>query len=195
MNSLPSSGVAWHEDATSPDPGQPWASAGTAPAKASHGRSNNSPLRPPPHNARILAVSDHTYSPSASMTDDAQRPTPQNVQPAEAKELIDKEYTLLDVRTPEEYALGHVPGSINVPIKLDDGAGRMVPNLDFLQQVKEHVTPDVPVVCTCAHGRRGGDAAAQLAAAGHGKIVNLAGGLAAWSDAALPHSGHIKRHH
>lgn len=62
-------------------------------------------------------------------------------------------------------------------------------------QVKEHVTPDVPIVCTCAHGRRGGDAAAQLAATGHEKIVNLAGGLAAWSDASLPHSGQIKRHH
>lgn len=38
-------------------------------------------------------------------------------------------------RTPEEYAQGHVPGSINVPIKLDDGAGGMVPNPEFLQQV------------------------------------------------------------
>ncbi|KAL4435421.1 hypothetical protein ABPG77_006183 [Micractinium sp. CCAP 211/92] len=129
------------------------------------------------------------------MPDDAERAAPQNVQPAEAKELLDKEYTLLDVRTPEEYALGHVPGSINVPVKLDDGAGGMVPNPDFLQQVKERVTPETPIVCTCAHGRRGGDAAAQLAATGHEKIVNLAGGLAAWSDASLPHDGQIKRHH
>jgi len=62
--------------------------------------------------------------------------------------------------------------------------------------VKEKVPSNTPIVCTCAHGRRGGDAAAQLAAAGHeGSILNLAGGMAAWSDAALPHDGQIKRHH
>lgn len=51
------------------------------------------------------------------------------------------------------------------------------------------------LVCTCAHGRRGADAARALAAAGLGPIVNLEGGLAKWADEALPHTGTIKRHH
>ena len=62
-------------------------------------------------------------------------------------------------------------------------------------QVQAKVGTDGAFVCTCAHGRRGGDAAKQLAEAGCQQVVNLAGGMAAWSDAQLPHEGQIKRHH
>lgn len=52
----------------------------------------------------IIAITRPFYSSSISgftyceMPDDAERAAPQNVQPAEAKQLLDKEYTLLDVR-------------------------------------------------------------------------------------------------
>lgn len=62
-------------------------------------------------------------------------------------------------------------------------------------QFKAQVGTDKPIVCTCAHGRRGADAARQLAAAGVQQVVNLEGGLAKWSDEQLPHTGTIKRHH
>ena len=63
-------------------------------------------------------------------------------------------------------------------------------------QAQQQLKPGTELVCTCAHGRRGGLAAVALAEAGlSDKIVNLAGGLAAWSDAELPHEGTIKRHH
>ena len=39
-------------------------------------------------------------------------------------------------RTPEEYALGAAPGSVNIPVKLDDGNGGMVPNPDFVAQAR-----------------------------------------------------------
>lgn len=62
-------------------------------------------------------------------------------------------------------------------------------------QVKEQLSTGTALVCSCAHGRRGADATAQLAAAGFQQVVNLEGGLARWSDEALPHDGTIKRHH
>ncbi len=46
-------------------------------------------------------------------------------------------------RTPEEYALGSVPGSINIPVKLDDGTGAFVPNPEFVEQVR--VSPSAPL--------------------------------------------------
>ncbi|EFN53680.1 hypothetical protein CHLNCDRAFT_136471 [Chlorella variabilis] len=120
---------------------------------------------------------------------------PPSVQPPAAKELIDqKGYTLLDVRTPEERAQGSVPGSINIPIKLDDGKGGMVPNPDFEEQVKAQLSKDTSLVCTCAHGRRGGDATARLAAQGF-TTINLEGGLANWADQKQPVDGTIQRHH
>ncbi|PSC70112.1 GPR1 FUN34 yaaH protein [Micractinium conductrix] len=91
---------------------------------------------------------------------------PPSVQPAEAKQLVDSGHTLVDVRTPEEFAQGHVPGSINVPIKLDDGAGGHKDNPDFLAQAQQQLKPGTELVCTCAHGRRGGLAAVALAEAG-----------------------------
>ncbi|KAI7836586.1 hypothetical protein COHA_009547 [Chlorella ohadii] len=120
---------------------------------------------------------------------------PANVPPSEAKALVEGEYTLLDVRTPEEHAQGAVPGSINIPVKLDDGKGGFVDNPQFLEQVKEQVGLEKPLVCTCAHGRRGALAAKQLADAGLEQVVNLEGGLANWADLDLPHTGTIKRHH
>lgn len=39
-------------------------------------------------------------------------------------------------RTPEEHAQGSVPGSINIPVKLDDGQGGFVDNPQFLEQAR-----------------------------------------------------------
>jgi rhodanese-related sulfurtransferase len=64
-----------------------------------------------------------------------------------------------------------------------------------MAQVKAQVTPDTAVVTTCAHGRRGGEAASRLASCGFKQVVNLEGGLANWADQALPTEGSIQRHH
>ncbi len=44
----------------------------------------------------------------------------------------------LKCRTPEEHAQGAVPGSINIPVKLDDGKGGFVDNPQFLEQASAH---------------------------------------------------------
>lgn len=52
--------------------------------------------------------------------------------------------TILDVRTPEEYAYGSVPGSINIP--LDE----ITSGMDEIKALKK------PVVLCCASGARSG---------------------------------------
>ncbi|MFM2163544.1 MAG: hypothetical protein RLZZ383_3056 [Pseudomonadota bacterium] len=80
---------------------------------------------------------------------------------------------LIDVRTPEEYAAGHVPGARNVP-------------LDLLSTRLDEIGPaGTPVYVICQSGRRSLAASQQLAAAGR-KPVNVLGGTAAWKAAGFP---------
>ena len=75
--------------------------------------------------------------------------------------------TLIDVRSPEEFASGGIPGSINVP--LDDLRDR----LDEL--------PEGPVIVHCQVGQRGHTAARLLSQAGR-EVHNLDGGYLTWRD-------------
>lgn len=73
---------------------------------------------------------------------------------------------LVDVRTPAEYARGHIPGALNIPV--DQLRGR----LDAL--------PDGPLIVSCQVGLRGHVAARLLLQ--HGREVrNLDGGYRTWS--------------
>lgn len=77
---------------------------------------------------------------------------------------------LIDVRTPEEYAGGHVPGAKNVP-------------LDTLEsQLAALGPPDREVYVVCQSGRRSAQASATLAAKGL-RPVNVKGGTSAWKAA------------
>ena len=71
---------------------------------------------------------------------------------------------LLDVRAPQEYAGGHVPGSQNVPLnQLPGQIGALVPDLG------------TPVFVYCLSGARSGRAAAFLRRMGYGKVTDLGG--------------------
>lgn len=80
---------------------------------------------------------------------------------------------LIDVRTPEEYANGHVPGALNLP--LDQLEGR----------VKEIPDPASEVHVICQSGRRSQLASSQLAALGF-RPVNVQGGTAGWISQGYP---------
>lgn len=82
---------------------------------------------------------------------------------------------ILDVRTPEEYAEGHVPNAINVPH--DQVEAR-------LAELEAH--KNGPVVLYCKSGRRAGLAAEALAKAGFTNLQHLTGDMQAWSAAGLP---------
>jgi rhodanese-related sulfurtransferase len=78
----------------------------------------------------------------------------------------------VDVREPDEWATGHVPGARNVPL------GQIAEHLDQLRQV-----PDLLLVCRS--GNRSGQAQRFLEEQGVA-ATNVAGGLRAWAEAGLP---------
>ncbi len=80
---------------------------------------------------------------------------------------------VLDVRTPQEYAEGHVPGAFNVPY--DQLASRLA-----------DVPRDKDVVLYCKSGRRAGIAADVLAANGYTRLSHLEGDMPAWIEKGHP---------
>lgn len=80
---------------------------------------------------------------------------------------------LLDVRTPEEFAEGHVPGAVNVPH-------------DQLASHLAQVPKDEDVVLYCRSGRRAAMAADVLSANGYTRLSHLEGDMAAWVENGRP---------
>ncbi len=79
---------------------------------------------------------------------------------------------LIDVRTPEEFAEGHIPGAVNIDWK----------ESDFLDEVKASCPLSSPLAVYCRSGRRSAAAAKALSKAGY-KVLNLKGGYLAWTEA------------
>lgn len=75
---------------------------------------------------------------------------------------------LLDVRTPQEYREGHIPGSRNVPLQSLNGAGSIP------------VEKDVPLFVYCHSGARSRQAAGLLTRMGYQNVKNI-GGIAAYT--------------
>lgn len=80
---------------------------------------------------------------------------------------------LIDVRTPEEFAEGHLEGAINIPLDGFDPAALPDPG-------------SAERVLYCRSDRRSGIAADQLADATGRNAVHLDGGIVAWEAAGLP---------
>ncbi len=75
---------------------------------------------------------------------------------------------LLDVRTPEEYREGHIPGSKNVPLQSLDKVTNFVNN------------QDTPVFVYCHSGARSAQAVSVLEGMGYTNVKNI-GGIAAYA--------------
>ncbi len=65
----------------------------------------------------------------------------ENTDPAGARELVQGEHDVIDVRSVEEFEEGHVPGAYNVPL-LFRGAMGMSPNPAFLEVMLRHFARD-----------------------------------------------------
>lgn len=83
--------------------------------------------------------------------------------------------TLVDVRTAEEYAEGHIPDALNIDVLQDD----------FTQKATARLPKDRRVAVYCRSGKRSLKAAALLVKAGY-KVVNLKGGWLEWKADSLP---------
>lgn len=79
---------------------------------------------------------------------------------------------LVDVRTPKEYAEGHIVGAVNINVK--DSA--------FLTVALSRLDKERPCAVYCRSGKRSALAASLLAKRGFA-VTNLLGGIIAWSEA------------
>jgi rhodanese-related sulfurtransferase len=84
--------------------------------------------------------------------------------------------TLLDVRTPAEFAAGHIAGSINVPV--DEVGPGAAPG-------------DTPVVLVCKSGARAQRAFALLGRPADPQVFVLDGGVDAWRESGRPLAGAV----
>ncbi len=82
---------------------------------------------------------------------------------------------ILDVRTPEEFAEGHLEGAVMIDFHGDD----------FASQLGE-LDPDVPYLLYCRSGNRSGQTTEILRDLGFGDVADIDGGILAWADAGLP---------
>ncbi len=89
-----------------------------------------------------------------------------------------KSQIILDVRSVEEFAEGHIPGAINISYEQIDSK---LTKLDMLTNNK-----DLPLVVYCRSGRRAGIALDTLQKNGFTKIQHLEGDMNGWQSAKLP---------
>ena len=95
----------------------------------------------------------------------------------------DKNAVYLDVRTPEEFSNGHVPGAINIPVMSPDPLSRrMTPNPNFVATVEAAYPTSRKIICGCQMGGRSQYAADMLVQAGFPDVSNMAGGFGGAKD-------------
>jgi len=91
-------------------------------------------------------------------------------------ELVrDSNVVVLDVRTAEEYADGHIERAVNIDYKKDD----------FMDRAKATLPTGKTIAIYCRSGRRSANAASMLAPEGY-VLVNLKGGIIDWQNAGMP---------
>jgi len=80
-----------------------------------------------------------------------------------------RDFTLVDVREPNEYEINKIPGSV------------LIPKGEFLNgEVLGRLSQDTPVVLHCKSGQRSAEALAVLKGAGFSDAVHVGGGVVAW---------------
>ena len=82
---------------------------------------------------------------------------------------------ILDVRTPEEFAEGHLEGAVMIDFY----------DLDFADQLAE-LDPDVPYLLYCRSGNRSGQTLALMEELGFTDVADVDGGINQWQAAGLP---------
>jgi len=93
---------------------------------------------------------------------------------AQAKDAVTaKDTQFIDVRMAEEYAGGHAPKAVNMP-------------LDALEKDLAKLDKNQPVYVICQTGRRSQKGSEILQKAGFKNIYNVEGGTSAWTSAGFP---------
>jgi rhodanese-related sulfurtransferase len=98
--------------------------------------------------------------------------------------LTEPDLLLLDVREPDEFEAGHLPGAVNLPrgwveVKVDLEHPKRDPSLADRER---------PVICYCGGGHRSALAARAMQEMGFTNVVSMAEGWTGWTKRGLPTS-------
>ncbi len=85
---------------------------------------------------------------------------PNTIECPQAREMVADGAQLVDVRSPQEFAQGAIPGSVNIP-------------LQTIQSAKETLNSDKPVIVYCVSGARSSQAHMFLENMGFDSVHNL----------------------
>lgn len=88
---------------------------------------------------------------------------------------LTEEHLLLDVREPDEWAAGRIPGALHIP-------------MGQLNARQDEIPQDRLLVVVCRSGNRSGVVTEALQQAGY-RAENLEGGMQAWHAAGQPMEG------
>jgi len=108
-------------------------------------------------------------------------PEDQNIRiipPARASALIEEMgsnpgFIIVDVRRPDEFAGGHIPGAININ------------SAEFSEHLQD-LDPDGTYLICCQRGGRSAGVRELMREAGFGEVYEIEGGMSAWKAAGLP---------
>jgi hydroxyacylglutathione hydrolase len=122
--------------------------------------------------AALMAVPALTVSATSAPAAESASTTPQALN---RRMAAGEGPAILDVRSREEFAAGHIPGAINLPVtELERRVGELAPY------------KDAELVVHCEVGPRAGMAARFLGRHGFSNLVELEGHMRAWREAGLP---------
>ncbi len=125
--------------------------------------------------------SDDTSSPAAGSTADGAQVIAPGVRVVSAtvgaaiQADPPDDLVILDVRTPEEFAEGHLEGAVMVDFY----------EADFTDRLAE-LDPDVPYLLYCRSGNRSGQTAELMKELGFSDVADVDGGILAWAASDLP---------
>ena len=95
-----------------------------------------------------------------------------NIGVAEFEKLRSQKNVVLDVRTPKEYAAGHIPGAVNIDVNAPD----------FEDKVKK-LDKNKAYLVHCAAGARSRKACEKMGKLDFPTLYNLEGGFKEWEKA------------
>jgi sulfur-carrier protein adenylyltransferase/sulfurtransferase len=112
-----------------------------------------------------------SYKTGAELTEEA-RGQIREVSPKEVKAMLEskEDVTYLDVREPNEWNLGRIPGAVHLP------RGNLESKLEGM------VDRDRKIVVYCARGNRSALAALTMKEMGYENVMSMSGGFQSWPD-------------
>jgi rhodanese-related sulfurtransferase len=123
----------------------------------------------------LLALALGACTPALPTEGDVRR-----VSVAQAADRVETvpDLVVLDVRTPEEFADGHLPGAVNIDFYDDDFDDRIAA-----------LDPDASYLVYCSQGGRSGSTGGTMRDLAFSDVTDMTDGFGAWRDAGLPVEG------